>query len=455
MGLRNTNLKQWSRIAWRNITRQRKRTFLLAGAIAFAVFVITVVNGYTGGLVDAVRENFTQTFGGHIYISGSVLSPSGRQVDVLRDTDILVDAISAADLDVEEINYRSRTLANLIYTTSEALQIVDGVDFAAEAQFRETIRLVEGSWEAMAEPGSILLPAPVVEQLDVTLGEQILLSVTTITGQRNVIELTLAGIAAEVAGLGISSAYVQLADLNAAIGLAPGEYQTANLRLYDPDETDAATDRLVRELSIMASVYDPFAAEEGRAADMPMRMMRQITGAGGRRADESETWTGTRFEVSNINDTTDQLETVIGTLNIVAFVIFLVLLVITAVGITNSYRMVMMERTQEIGTMRAIGVKQVGIRWVFTLEALIVALIGTIGGLALSGIVTTAVGLIEWSASTALNAFLVRGHLQASISFFAIVRNVAAILIMTVWAVNAPAKAASRLGPAHALRTTY
>jgi putative ABC transport system permease protein len=185
-----------------------------------------------------------------------------------------------------------------------------------------------------------------------------------------------------------------------------------------------------------------------------MQMMRQITGVGGR-SDTTQTWTGTRFTVSNINDTTDQLETVIGTLNVVAFVIFLVLLVITAVGVTNSYRMVMMERTQEIGTMRAIGVKQRGIRWVFTLEALFVALIGTVGGLALSGMVTTVVGFIEWSASTALNAFLVRGHLRASISIFAIVRNVVAILIMAVWAVSAPAKSAARLEPAHALRTTY
>jgi len=453
MNQSRSNMKQWARIAWRNITRQRKRTVLLAGAIAFAVFVITVVNGYTGGLVDAVRENFTQTFGGQIYISGAVLSPTGRQINVLRDTDVLLEAIEAADVDVEEMNYRSRTLANLIYGSSEVLQIVEGVDFAAEAQFRDTVRLVEGSWDEMAEPGSILLPVPVVEQLDVAFGERVLLSVTTITGQRNVIELTLRGIAAEVAGLGISSGYVQLADLNGALGLARGEYQTANLRLFDPGETDAATDRVVRELSIMASVYDPYADSEGEGSPAPMQMMRQIMGVGGSEA--TETWTGTRFTVSNINDTTDQLETVVGTLNIVAFVIFLVLLVITAVGITNSYRMVMMERTQEIGTMRAIGVKQRGIRWVFTLEALFVAVIGTAAGVALSGAVTSVVGLIEWSASTALNAFLVRGHLRASISIFAIVRNVAAILIMTVWAVSAPAKAAARLEPANALRTTY
>lgn len=451
---RNSGLRQWARIAWRNISRRRKRTILLAGAIAFAVFVITVVNGYSAGLVNAIRENFAQSFGGQIYVSGAVLSPTGRQMDILSDTDVLLDAVKAAEIDVKEINYRSRTMATLIYGTRETLQIVEGVDFAGEAKFRETIRLVDGSWEEMAEAGSILLPVSVVDQLDVQLGERVLLSATTITGQRNVVELTLRGIAAEVAGLGISSGYVQLADLNLAIGLSPGEYQTVNLRLADPEETNAATDRLVRELSITASVYNPEATEEGDGPGGPMVMMRSVFGMGGQ-ADDTATWSGTRFEVSNINDTTDQLQTVIGTLSFVAFLVFLILLLITAVGITNSYRMVMMERTEEIGTMRAIGVKQAGIRWIFTLEALFVALIGVAGGLALSGIVTTVVGLIEWSASTAINAFLVRGHLRASISFIAIVRNIAAILIMTVWAVNAPAKAAARLEPANALRTTF
>lgn len=451
--MKNRRLAQWARVAWRNITRQRKRTALLAGAVGFAVLVITLVNGYTSGLVSSVRENFTQTLGGHIYVSGSVISAGGREMNVLRDAQVLDEAIAAAGIEVQEINYRSSTMATLIYTTSEVIQIVDGVDFAAEARFRDTVRLTNGSWAALEEPGSILLPTSVAEQLDLALGEQLLLSLTTITGQRNVVELTVRGLTAEVAGLGISSGYVQLADLNAALGLRPGEYQTANLYLADADQIGHATDLLRAELAARAAVAGGESEEEDLPGG-PMRMMRRLLGvaSGGT---VTEPWEGTRFEVSNLNDTTEELETIIDTLNLVAFGIFLVLLVITAVGITNSYRMVMLERTQEIGTMRSIGVTRAGIRWIFNLEAIFVALLGAAAGSLLALLVSGGVSLIEWSTSTAISAFLDQGHLYAEMSILVVIRNVIVILAMTAWAVYSPAKAASDLEPAQALRTTY
>lgn len=450
--MKNRRFAQWARIAWRNITRQRKRTALLAGAVGFAVLVITLVNGYTSGLVSSVRENFTQTLGGHIYVSGSVISARGREMNLLGDAQVLDEAIAAAGIDVQEINYRSSTMATLIYTTSEVIQIVDGVDFAAEARFRDTIRLSEGSWAALEEPGSILLPTSVAEQLDLALGEQLLLSLTTITGQRNVVELTVRGLTAEVAGLGISSGYVRLADLNEALGLRSGEYQTANLYLADADRIDHATDLLRAELADLATVV--VEEEEEDLPGGPMRMMRRLLGVGSR-GTVTEPWEGTKFEVSNLNDTTEELETIIDTLNLVAFGIFLVLLVITAVGITNSYRMVMLERTQEIGTMRSIGVTRAGIRWIFNLEAIFVALLGAAAGSLLALLVSGGVSLIEWSTSTAISAFLDQGHLYAEMSILVVIRNVIVILAMTAWAVYSPAKAASALEPAQALRTTY
>lgn len=453
MANRNRRFRQWVRVSWRNISRQRKRTVLLAGAVGFAVLIITLVNGYTAGLISAVRENFTQTLGGHVYVSGSVIGGSGREMKVLQDTQTLDEAIAAARIDVEEVNYRSSTVATLIYTTSEVTQIVDGVDFAAEARFRRTIRLAEGSWEELEQPGSILLPTSVAEQLRVALGERILLSFTTITGQRNVIELTVRGLTADVAGLGLSSGYVQLGDLNSALGLRPGEYQSANLYLADSGEIDGATERLLAELSSRASVAGGDSEEEDLPGG-PMRMMQRLLGVGGG-GEVAEPWAGTRFEVSNLNDTTEELATIIDTLNLVAFGIFLVLLVITAVGITNSYRMVMLERTQEIGTMRSIGVTRAGVRWIFTLEALFVALIGAAAGTVAALVVAGGVSLVEWDASNAISAFLLGGRLYADLSIAAVTRNVIVIFVMTAWAVNSPARAAARLEPAQALRTTY
>ena len=37
------------KVAFRNITKKKKRSFLLAGAIAFGMLVITMINALTGG----------------------------------------------------------------------------------------------------------------------------------------------------------------------------------------------------------------------------------------------------------------------------------------------------------------------------------------------------------------------------------------------------------------------
>lgn len=47
------------KVAFRNISRQKKRSFLLAGAIAFGMMVITLMNALTGGAVINIRDNFS------------------------------------------------------------------------------------------------------------------------------------------------------------------------------------------------------------------------------------------------------------------------------------------------------------------------------------------------------------------------------------------------------------
>ncbi len=46
------------RIAARNLLRQKKRTILLAGAIAFGIMIVTLINGFAGSFIQNVSENF-------------------------------------------------------------------------------------------------------------------------------------------------------------------------------------------------------------------------------------------------------------------------------------------------------------------------------------------------------------------------------------------------------------
>jgi putative ABC transport system permease protein len=59
-------------IAARNLSRQKKRSLLLGFAIAFGVMIITLVNGFTTGALNNIKENFFLPAGGsHLHRRGN------------------------------------------------------------------------------------------------------------------------------------------------------------------------------------------------------------------------------------------------------------------------------------------------------------------------------------------------------------------------------------------------
>ena len=80
------------KVAFRNISRQKKRSFLLAGAIAFGMLVITIINALTGGLVANIRENFSHALGGHVFITGREFNERGQIISKIRP-DVRMDQL--------------------------------------------------------------------------------------------------------------------------------------------------------------------------------------------------------------------------------------------------------------------------------------------------------------------------------------------------------------------------
>ena len=98
-------------------------------------------------------------------------------------------------------------------------------------------------------------------------------------------------------------------------------------------------------------------------------------------------------------------------LTLVSYAILALLAVVIAVGILNMYRVMIYERTREIGTMRAIGVQRPQVRNIVLWEAFLLALCGILAGLVLSVIVLFAIAKIPFSGAAGFDIFLDRGHL--------------------------------------------
>ncbi len=89
------------------------------------------------------------------------------------------------------------------------------------------------------------------------------------------------------------------------------------------------------------------------------------------------------FFVSALQDTIDQVKKIFSIVQVVLGLFGFVALVVSAIGMFNTMTVLLMERTNEIGIMRSIGVTRNDVRKLFMFEAMIMGFLGGLGGVLL------------------------------------------------------------------------
>ena len=439
------------KMAIRNILRQKKRTILLGGAIAFGVMIITLVGSLTSGLAVNANQTFTNLLGGHIYVTGSEVSPSGREVTVVRDAAALDEALLSIEDQIDEIHFRSQAGGEMIFgSATEQIQL-SGVDWASETTLRANLDLTQGDIADVELADTIIVPDPVMEELGVVLGESVLVRLTSITGQQTVGDFVIRGTVADAGSFGLASGYVSRSYLNGIIGMTEDQYQRVNIGLVDTTVVDQVAQILESELILLGKLE---VAEE-EAEGGPQSIMMGGMGFGFQ-VDEEDRWEGTRFSITTINDTMEPVLTIVNLLDQVALWLFVVLLAITMVGLLNTFRMILIERTREIGTIRAVGMQRKEVRNMFLYEALTLAVIGAAAGMILSIALGAIAGSIPFgTGNPAFSVFLDGGTLAFPFNPGNVIVTLVILTAGTLFSAYLPARQAARMRPADALRTSY
>ncbi len=428
------------RIAARNLNRQKKRSFLLGGAIAFGVLVITLVNGFAGGFVANIRANVSHLFAGHLFIQGYEKTASGRLVELVRDDRALQRILAAAELPAVSITRRSEVDAALIFAGESVRQQVVGVDWETADFLRDRLVLRAGSVEELlARRDAVVLNENVAAQLDVAVGDTLLLQSQTATGQQNVGEFLLAATTVDAGVFSGITAYAHRSYVNELLDVAPDAYLTLGILLDDLEAIDAEADRLYAALAAELELVPRFTGQDG---------FREV-----RRELLQAEWQGTRYQLSTINDFLGGIDDVARTVVIAGVVVGLILFLIVAVGITNTFRMVVYERTREIGTMRALGLQRRQTRRLFLTEAVLLALAASVAGLALAAVARLVLQSIDWGRDTPFFIFLDDGHLSFPVDPPLLAAYLAAVVAVSLIAALFPANRAARQDPATALRS--
>jgi ABC-type lipoprotein release transport system permease subunit len=162
---------------------------------------------------------------------------------------------------------------------------------------------------------------------------------------------------------------------------------------------------------------------------------------------------GTLISVQSMYESASAVIQLEYALYIITFVAVIILFLIILIGVINTLRMTVKERTREIGTVRAIGMQRSDVRFSFIMETFFLTLFSAIAGIIGAFGVMKLLSLIKIDAQdNPLGMLLISGHLNFVPSVVSIIFFLFLILGIAVITAYFPARRAANLSAADALR---
>lgn len=159
--------------------------------------------------------------------------------------------------------------------------------------------------------------------------------------------------------------------------------------------------------------------------------------------------TGLGVEVKTWNELSPFYTKVKMMFDVIFAISFLIVFTIVVMSVVNTFTMAVMERTREIGTLRALGVKRRGIVSLFSLESLALGGFGSLLGIALTLLVVALVGWLQptWVPPQLARRVPLEIHLVPQFWVF----SSAVLMLLSMLSAILPARKAARMPITNAL----
>lgn len=185
----------------------------------------------------------------------------------------------------------------------------------------------------------------------------------------------------------------------------------------------------------------------GRATEIAVGVddRKQIDAVAGRLRTEL----GAEFEVSTWRELVPEVEEVMQSQDTAVVWVANIFLLVALIGIANTMQMNVRERTREIGTMMAVGVRRYQIIQLFTCEAVWIGIFGGLLGVVFGGVVVATLGSVGIKLRATGGTSVM--ELRPFVSWLHLVRTFFVAAVGSGVAAFYPAWRASRLRPVEAL----
>jgi putative ABC transport system permease protein len=423
-------------IAFRNLLSHQRRTLMLGGAITGVTLLLVVLLGLLTGIRTTILESATTLMTGHVNVGGFFKVTAGQSAPVVTHYRKILEVVQANVPELDFVTERGRGWAKVISETSSMNASLGGLDIQNEPGFRRVVQLKEGSLDALAEPGTILLFEEQAKRLGVRVGDVVTLSAYTLRGAANTVDARVVAVARNVGLLSSFNTFVPATTLRALYAL--NEDATGALQLYLKDMRDIP--------KVEARLREVLPADGFQLMDKDPRAFWQKFEVANR-----EGWTGQKLDVTVWEDEISFVQWTLTAITWLSFVLIGILLVIIAVGIMNTLWIAIRERTREIGTLRAIGMQRTGVLAMFLTEAFTLSAASAVLGAALGLLVCAAVNAAHLHAPLEVQLFLMREEVHFALRPSVLLGSICLISGCTTAISLIPSFLAARLQPVTAM----
>lgn len=417
-------------LAWRNFLRHLHRFQVILGALLLGFAALTVMIAVTSGMAQSLREKAAR------YFSGDLLVFSFREDRRILNEAAVHEALVKLP-GVESLTRRTEYYkpdSTVFFAGSSVrLRKLTGIDWAVERPAFLTLDWREGQPPAVGDGQGVVLSAAVADRLGLRLGDGVTLTFQTLRRQTNSLNLVVRGVFYDTSLFGYA-AYIDIEALNLAVGHPKGSVTAMGVMLKTETSSDALAPALVGLLRESVPTHDLITDR-----DTLNRVMGKLP---------KERPLGVMTLNANLADIQDILNALLA----VTWVASGLFLAILMVGVGNTYRMILFERTQEIGTMRALGASRGRLLLLLLAEAGWLGLAGLVLGGGLGVFVSQAAGLLDWSSNGMALMFLQNGRLSPRFVPLPLACAGAALVLTTMLGALVPAWTAVKMRPVDALR---
>jgi putative ABC transport system permease protein len=338
----------YSRIAWRSIGRNRRRTALTLASVVFGTMALVLFNGVVDGIFEQLREYVIHSRLGHLQIT----VPGYREFGTLDPDKYSLNNFVELKKElvripgVVDVTKRFEFFGFLSNGEATVASAVTGVEADIDARTNTAIKYLSG---APPKPGQAAASVGVglATKLHLKVGDNVTLLTNYGKNAVNAVDLDISG---------IFESGVEAFD---ALALTlPMESTRTLLNVRD----DAAHTVVV--------VLDQTSRTEQAAA-----AIRQL-GA-------SRNWP---LDVQTWDALSPVYHKVIRLFTAVLVFLRVVVTLVVVFSIMNTITMSVYERFREIGSIRAIGTPRRAVAWLFVLEGAFIGLLGGVAGALLANI---------------------------------------------------------------------